>query len=193
MPDGNENKPPRNPLMTKRVMLKDTKVPRATRRVRRGPPRIGQFVPKIAKEANKRFGFSEPHILNYWSDIVGERLARLASPEKLSRPNGREANSPGGILTIRVSGPLGLDIQHMEPQILERINAYYGFQAVSRLHIVRGPQSTERLPRSQRRRTQEAIPEIAIENEEANLDGIEHEGLRHALAKLGASIHNHKK
>jgi hypothetical protein len=150
---------------------------------------VGQFVPKIAKAANKKFGFSEPHILNYWPDIVGERLASYASPEKLSRPRQRDQYAQGGVLTIRVSGPLGLDIQHMEPQILERINAYYGFQAVTRLHIVRGPQSARpKRQGSRRSKPTPALDATAQTSLEDSLADIEHEGLRAALAKLGTSI-----
>ena len=131
--------PTPNPLLTHRVLLHDKAGHGPTRAARRSPPRIGRYVPKIAKAAYKKYGFSEPHILTYWTEIVGERLAKFTSPEKLSRPSSKQS---AATLTIRVTGPAGLELQHREPQILEQINAYYGYRAVARLRFVRGPAKT---------------------------------------------------
>ncbi len=159
-------------------------MPQATWRERRGPPRVGQFIPQIAKAANKKFGFTEPHILNYWPEIVGPDLAKSTSPAKLSRDS-RQGH--GGTLTVRVSGPLGLELQHMEPQIIDRINRYYGFLAVSHLRLVRGPQ-TARTANRRRKQQPRPLSQDAQKHLAESLSDIEDNKLREALKTMGEKV-----
>lgn len=81
----------------------------------------------------KKRGFAEVRVATRWPEIVGENLAGQTLPEKLSR--GRD----GGTLTLRVSGAAALELTYLTPQLIERINTYFGFRAVARLHFVQGP------------------------------------------------------
>lgn len=135
-----QDKPKHPPihLLTRRLLNSDPKSFGSTRPSRTTPPRVGRYVPKIAKAAFKKYGFAEPHILNYWTDIVGGKLAKFAEPIKISRPGG---NDEAAVLTIRVYGPAALELQHREPQILQRINSYYGYRAVGRLRMIQSSKS----------------------------------------------------
>jgi len=128
-------------LLTRRILNSDRASFGSTRPARTTPPRVGRYVPKIAKVAFKKYGFAEPHILNYWTDIVGNKLAKFAEPVKMSRIRG---NDEAAVLTIRVYGPAALELQHREPQILQRINIYYGYRAVGRLRIIQGARDRAR-------------------------------------------------
>ena len=143
MAQDNPNRTPAN-LLTRRILNSDPKSLGATRPARMTPPRVGRYVPKIAKAAFKKFGFSEPHILNYWPEIVGSKLAKFAEPVKVSRIRG---NDEAAVLTIRVFGPAALEIQHREPQILQRINGYYGYRAVGRLRMIQGSRGRQGIGR----------------------------------------------
>jgi len=138
-----QDKPTQAPghLMTRRILNSDPASFGSTRPARMAPPRVGRYVPKIAKVAFKKYGFAEPHILNYWTDIVGKKLAKFAEPVKLS---GVRGNDEAAVLTIRVYGPAALELQHREPQIIQRINTYYGYRAVGRLRMIQGTRERQR-------------------------------------------------
>ena len=79
------------------------------------------------------------------------RWRRAACPRGWrAAPGGR-----GGTLHVRVgSGALALELQHLEPVVIERINTYFGYRAVERLKLVHGPLPAPRgrAPRRRRRR-----------------------------------------
>jgi hypothetical protein len=83
---------------------------------------------------------------------------------------------------LRVEGPTAVEIQHLSGVILERVNRFFGWQAVGGLRLRQAP-----LRRDQRRPHPPADPEAAARIA-ANLPEIRDEGLRNALARLGAAI-----
>lgn len=65
-----------------------------------------------------------------WASIVGPELAVATWPEALAR---------GGSLKLRVAPAKALEIQHRAPLVIERINLFFGREAVTRLALVQGP------------------------------------------------------
>jgi len=65
-----------------------------------------------------------------WAAVVGAELAALTWPEALGRD---------GALKLRVASTLALDLQHRAPLVIERINRYFGREAVARLVLLQGP------------------------------------------------------
>lgn len=89
-------------------------------------------------------GFAEPDVLLRWEEAVGPHLAGLCQPMKVSY-----GSSIGATLTVRVDGGHAPEIKHQEPQIVERINRFYGYRAISRLKLtqatgLKGPLSPRR-------------------------------------------------
>lgn len=125
-------------------------------------------------------GFAATEMITHWAQIVGARLGAVSAPAKLRHQRGKS----GGVLEIVVDGPLALEFQHCEPQIVEALNAYCGFRAVERLKLVRG-----RLPRQAPPRP---VPPPLSEAAKAAIDRavatIGDDNLRRALAGLGAEI-----
>jgi hypothetical protein len=94
-------------------------------------------------------------------------------------PHGRSSHRrAGATLVLRVEGPRSLEVQHIAPQLLERINTYFGYSAVAELRIIQGPV---------RRDTPHAPPAREVKRVELGKE-IKDEKLRAALAKLGGSI-----
>lgn len=158
-----------------------------------GPPPVGARLGRITREAFKRYGFSEGHILHRWPEIVGTDLAGVTAPERLVRSRaqnktvtgGSSGNGTGGTLVVRVDGPVAVEIKHLEPQIVERINGYYGYPAVRRLKLVQGP-----LPPAPARRLKSFRPlkpeeEASLADE---LSPISEPELQGALARLGRRV-----
>src|SRR6185437_15606708 len=109
----------------------------ADRRGRMRP--IAAELPGLIGKPLGRRGFGEGGLIKDWAAVVGEEVARHAKPLKLAFPRGERRN---GTLILRVRSAFAVELQHMAPQLLERINGYLGYGAVARLKFEQG-----RLPR----------------------------------------------
>ena len=153
---------------------------------------VGAFVPGIVRKVFEAHGFPSAGILSDWPEIIGSDLAVITAPERLVWPRrGNQSHGDeetpqkmpslrrsGATLILRVEGPRSLEVQHIAPQLLERINTYFGYRAVAKLRIIQGPVIRE-APQEPPARE---VKQVTLDKE------IEDEKLRAALAKLGASI-----
>jgi hypothetical protein len=113
--------------------------------------------------------------------VVGDELAGETLPIKLSFPAGGRKN---GVLKLRVSSAAALSVQHREPQILERINGFFGYGAVARLALVQGPLlDRARAPQAPRSLTSAEAAALA-----GQVSQVSDPGLKSALERLGAAI-----
>lgn len=96
---------------------------------------MAELVPLIGRKAFRRFGFVDSAVVARWPEIVGPDYARHSTPESLSFPHGKRS---GGTLHLSVTGAHALMIQHVAPQIIERINRFFGYDAVARIAIRQG-------------------------------------------------------
>src|SRR5918995_2455952 len=103
---------------------------------RSGRPRAaGELVGQIGGMAFRRFGFVQSSIVSRWAEIVGPRYAKVSSPESIRFPAGRRS---GGVLTLLVQGAHAPLMQHLTPLIVERVNRFFGYEAVDRLVFRQG-------------------------------------------------------
>ena len=123
---------------------------------RRGHARAcGDLVGDIAGTTFKRFGFVQGAVVSRWAEIVGERYARASTPESIRFPAGKKA---GGTLTLSVEGAHAPLMQHLGPLIIERVNRFFGYEAVSKVAFRQG-----RAPRADAR--PERPPTAAVPKE----------------------------
>ena len=85
--------------------------------------------------AFRRFGFVQSAVVSRWREIVGERYAKVSSPESIRFPAGKKS---GGTLTLLVEGAHAPLIQHLTPLIVERVNRFFGYPAVARIAFRQG-------------------------------------------------------
>ena len=116
------------------------------------PRSAGELVGAIGDQSFRRFGFVQSSIVSRWGEIVGERYAKVSSPESIRFPAGRKA---GGVLTLLVDGAHAPLIQHLTPMIVERVNRFFGYAAINRIVFRQGkppaaPPKPQR-PRAERR------------------------------------------
>ncbi len=140
---------------------------------------LGSLIGRLTGPAFKRRGFRDVQIMDHWPVIVGRQLATMTMPERLVRRSENET-----VLVVRVDGAMALEIQHLSPQILDRINQYYGPATVTRMQIIQGP-----LPRSFHGvypRPSELRP--LTQRADAALEDFPRGNLRDALARLGGRI-----
>ncbi len=156
----------------------------------RVPLPVAKQIAATARNVFKARGFQQDHIVRHWPEIVGASLSELSMPEKLAFPR-TKANesaprrSEGATLTVRVDGPGALEFSHQEPQILERINSYYGYQAVTRIKLVQAPLPLPKLPKKRRIATLSPSQEETLRAETAQ---IQSDALRASLETLGRRV-----
>jgi hypothetical protein len=109
---------------------------------------VGSFVPRLTRKAFEKYGFSCAALLTEWATIVGGEIAGYTQPERLKWARRVEAygvvehgeeGRPGATLVLRVDGPRAIELQYKSRQIIERINAYFGYRAVAEMRFVQAP------------------------------------------------------
>ncbi len=118
-----------------------TTAPRKGRKVDADAPRanrsraVAELLPAIGGAAFRRFGFVQSSIVSRWPEIVGERYGGVSVPESIRFPAGQKQD---GVLTITVHGAHAPMMQHVSPEIMERVNRFFGYAAVARVTIRQG-------------------------------------------------------
>jgi len=131
--------------MTERKTSRPTD-PRPGERPRgRGARAVGDIVPDVGRASFRRFGFVQSAVVSRWAEIVGPRYAGVSLPESIRFPQGKRSE---GVLTLNVSGSHAAVMQHIAPEIVERVNRFFGYTAVARLVLRQGaaPPPAERRP-----------------------------------------------
>lgn len=146
---------------------------------------VGEFLPKLMQPAFEKFGFPAAAILTDWEAIAGPELASYTAPERLKWPRKQpdetdlSAKANGATLILRVSGARALEVDCMRPQLIERINAAFGYRAVADIRILQAPL---------KRRETERREKIPLATHVPMLSGIEEERLKAALARIASAI-----
>jgi hypothetical protein len=124
--------------MSKRKLEKED-APRSCR-----PRSAGELVGALGDQSFRRFGFVQGSIVTRWAEIVGERYAKVSSPESIRFPTGKKTS---GVLTLLVDGAHAPLIQHLTPMIIERVNRFFGHAAINRIVFRQGkPPAPSRSP-----------------------------------------------
>jgi hypothetical protein len=146
---------------------------------------LADFLGACLSDAFAEQGFASAELVTRWPDIVGPEIAAHAEPIKIQwrKGEGGERAEPA-TLVLRVEGPTAIEIQHLSGVILERVNRFFGWQAVGRLALRQAP-----LSRRKAGHRPAAGPDQAVTARiAASLPEVADDGLRQALARLGAAI-----
>jgi hypothetical protein len=149
--------------------------------VKGGPRSIGGAIGRLTRPSLRARGFGAAELLMRWRTVVGDTLADNTAPERLVWPAGRSEHA---VLKLRVAPGFATDVQHLSPLIIERINGFFGYQAVARLSLTQGP-----LPAP----PPGAVPPRPLtdaerERLETLLAGVTDPNLRESLARLGSAL-----
>ncbi|OQW46747.1 MAG: hypothetical protein A4S16_09820 [Proteobacteria bacterium SG_bin6] len=103
---------------------------------RGGPARaLADLLPQVGGAAFRKFGFVQSSVVSRWGEIVGPRFAAVSVPESIRFPRGQKA---GGTLHLLVRGAHAPMMQHIVPEIIERVNRFFGYEAVAKVAIRSG-------------------------------------------------------
>ena len=143
---------------------------------------MGALLPKATDPIVRKRGFQNGEILSRWAEIVGPEIAEKSCPELLSYAQG---SGLGATLRVRVESAWAVEVQHLEPVIVERINTFFGHAAVSRLALIQAPLPRRAAPKPLATRDLSAAEHGALDEAVAGTDD---DGLRTALRALGERI-----
>ncbi len=155
----------------------------AVRRRRSHPKAIGHTLTRLTRRMFARRGLADGTIVRDWRLIAGVALAGCSAPQRIVYPINAKN---GGMLILRVAdGAMAIEIQHLEPVLLERINTYFGFSAIARLKIIQAPLMN--LPATVKvgLRPLKAAEELALHRRLADVEDRE---LHDALGGLGRTL-----
>lgn len=138
----------------------------------------------VFNDAFKRQGFASRELVTRWTEIVGADIAAYAEPLKIQwqRPVEDQPDIPATLI-LRVEGPRALEIQHSSTVILERVNRFLGWNAIGKIALRQAP-----LAHREKRKTRKPPNAAAIAEAARELDTVDDNDLRTAIARLGASI-----
>lgn len=182
------------------AMNRERRMPARSRN--RTDRRAGGFRPaaKLVQDrvraAGESRGFAITKLLTRWSEIAGSEIAALARPLRISY----RRDAFGATLTLLTTGAAAPIVQMQIPQIRERVNACYGYNAISRIVLTQtapegfaepGEPFTHRdnpAPRAPDA-TPEPAPEPALAARAAEVaQGVEDDQLRSALEALARNV-----
>jgi hypothetical protein len=101
---------------------------------------LADFVTRQLDPLVVRRGFGEASLLMRWHEIVGKQIADICSPEQLKWPVrgrqvGRDRTRESATLLLRVEPGFGLELQHLTPIIIDRVNLHLGWSCIDRVVI----------------------------------------------------------
>lgn len=122
-------------------------------------------------------GFAYPRVLTDWDKIVGHDIAGMCSPVRIRFGKGYNV---GATLVIYANGAIAQEIEYRKVQIIDKINTYYGYQAIHKISLTQ----TANHATSKQLRTQKARHPLTIEEKseiDTVLENIENKSLKTAL------------
>ncbi|MFW8635884.1 DUF721 domain-containing protein [Cribrihabitans pelagius] len=155
----------------------------------RGFARTAQLLNEQIRKAGESRGFAVSRLLTHWEEIVGADIAAMARPVKV----GYGRNTLGATLTVLTTGANAPMLEMQKERLRERVNAVYGFNAISKVMITQtaptgfaeGRVEFQYAPKAQA--PLQPDPQDAAEASQAAA-GVENDDLRAALERLGRNV-----
>ena len=158
---------------------------KATVQRRHGFRALSSELPGLTKRAYGRRGLASGAVIRDWPNIIGPHLAGRCQPDRIVFPRGRR---DAGTLHLRAtSGAEALELQHLSPLIIDRINSHFGYRAVNSMKFEPGfrPRTGIKGARPNKTRRLTAEEEAKLRNQ---LSGIDDKSLKRSLDRLGRAI-----
>ena len=156
------------------------------KRLARGFVQTGGILNQSIRRASEKRGFSETRLLTQWAEIVGPALAGMSQPVKVAY--GRE--SFGATLTVLTNGANAPMVQMEIPRIKDRVNACYGYAAISHIRITQTAATgfAETQTPYRHDATPAKVNPVKAAEIDQSVETVESDLLRSALAVLGRNI-----
>nr|WP_135450160.1 MULTISPECIES: DciA family protein [Paracoccaceae] len=145
------------------------------------------LVKDAIRAASESRGFAVARLLTHWAEVAGPEMAAKTRPVKISYGKG----GMGATLTLLVKATEAPMVQMALPVLKERVNAVYGYNAISHIHLTQtaatgfaeGQAEFAPAPRA----SPKPDPAVRTRAQETTA-GVADPGLRSALEQLAQNI-----
>lgn len=159
----------------------------------RGFKRTASVLGGQIRRAGESRGFAVSRLLTHWAEIAGEDIAAIAQPVKVGYGRG----GLGATLTVLTTGAQAPMLEMQKEKLRTRVNAVYGYNAISRIHITQtapigfaeGQAQFGHKPKA----PAPVIPPEIVAEAAQTAAGVESKDLRAALERLGRNVLSKKK
>ena len=155
------------------------------------PKKLGDTLSRINKNYSSKFGKIEFLILSKWTLIVGSFFADHSEPDKISRitEEFNEFDEPiyKNFLHVRVSPAAAVEFQHYKDTIIEKINSYFGYKAISDLRLQQNFVPKKKIKNNINLYDQDLSEEEKV-SIKSQINNIKDKELEKSIVNLGASI-----
>lgn len=97
----------------------------------RGFKRTASVLSEQIRKTGESRGFAVSRLLTHWAEFVGQDIAAIARPVEVGYGRG----GFGATLTVLTIGAQAPMLEMQKEQLRERVNAAYGYNAISRIRI----------------------------------------------------------
>ena len=152
---------------------------------------MGAFLKKSISEVSSGRGFAQSRLLTQWAEIAGSATAQISRPVKISYAK----DGIGATLVLLTNGANAPLLQMQIPQIIERVNAVYGYRAIQKIRITQSSryQLAETTTPFEHEVPTKALSKESKEAIETLVKDVGDDNLRQALNRLGQSVNRGKK
>ena len=161
--------------------------PSPTRRMRGFEP-AGGLVRDPIRAAGEKRGFAVARLLTHWAEIVGDDLAGCTRPVKVGYAQG----GMGATLTLLTMGAVAPMVEMQKDSIRAKVNACYGYSAISRILLTQtaasGFAEGQAEFRSAPKVAKPAADPAVLAKAADTAGGVQDTGLRAALALLAQNV-----
>jgi len=173
--------------MSEKPATKNTK-----KRVKRFEPRsVSEIIGKVLEPVLARRSGMTLDLIKAWPELVGEEFRETTRPEKINWPRRANEDDPfkPAVLVVACENSAALFFQHEQAAILERINVFFGFEAIGRVTILQ----KQVMASSDKKKSNKPALSSKFTNEEeirlaSILDEIDDPKLKETLTKLGRGV-----
>ena len=150
---------------------------------------MGAVMAPLAKKMLGRKAFAEADVIASWKEIVGEDTAAFSLPVRVDFKKGERT---GGVLFVEVaSGAFALEMQLKSRLVIDKVNTFFGYEAVQRLKILQNPAVVSQQPLY---KPEKKLVTAAEENYIRKMsEDIKHPELCSAVQDLGRAIMSNNK
>lgn len=151
------------------------------------PRSVGEIVGKVLEPVLARRTGMTLDLIKAWPELVGDEFRETTRPEKINWPRRANEDDPfkPAILVVACENSVALFFQHEQSILIERVNVFFGFEAIDRIKIEQKAVLTSKpnkQPLKAKVSTEDEVRLATI------LEEIEDPELKETLAKLGRGI-----
>lgn len=162
------------------------------------PPRNGQtkgftrtsslLQTQIRKTSESR-GFAQSRLLTHWAEIAGPDIAAMSRPVDVRYGRG----GFGATLTLLTTGANAPILEMQKEALREKVNAVYGYNAISRIRITQTAASgfaEGQVSFEHRRAPKHPEAPVIVPEAQQIASGVRDDGLRTALERLASNVYS---